>query len=261
MRRALAVVALVGVWASLADADPQNLASGALITHCTGWYRYHQPQCYNYFQYDPISSCDEQNASMQGWGSNAWFVIAAFAEDKEWCGVEFGFSNYDPAPIAIYGYEACAPGSFLEIPTPGWPGPNEGTAFVTTDIPWAGNFLPVYWFYGYVYDYTYGCTIMQLVPDPATGLGGFTNCASPPQTYAAALGGLGVNRPGVEVCWGWQEFVCCVGTDCVLVQGEDECTALGGVFHSEWDNCGPPNPCGVTPVSQMTWGHIKAMYR
>jgi hypothetical protein len=36
--------------------------------------------------------------------------------------------------------------------------------------------------------------------------------------------------------------VCCVDEQCFVMQ-ETECLALGGVFHPEWDSCGPPNPC------------------
>jgi len=261
MRHVLVSLGALVLFAGFAGADPQNLASGALITHdAGGWYRSYGPDCYNYFQFNPISSCEEQVTTLQ-LGLRSWFVIAAFEEDKEWCGVEFGFSNYDPDPMAIYEYGACYPEAGLEIPTPGWPGPNEGTAFVRTGTPWIGNWLPVYCFVVYAYDYTYGSTVVQLTPNPATGFGGFCNCTNPPQMYPAALGGMGVNCPGVEVCWGWQVFVCCVDTDCVLVHGEEECTTLGGVFHPEWDTCGPPNPCSVTPALEMSWGRIKALYR
>ncbi len=262
MRRVFVVAVLLGVWATLALADPQNLANGALITHCMDWGRYYQPTCMTYFQYVPISDCDDQNATMTE-GMHAWFVVAAFEEDKEWCGIQFGFSDYDPDAFAIYDCAPCTPGTSWEIPSAGWPGPLEGTAFMTMGTHWTGNYLPVYWFYGYAYDYTHGVTVMQLIPDPTVPepFGGFSNCATPPQMFDAALGGMGVNCPGVEVCWGWQEFVCCVGTGCVLVHGEEECTALGGVLHPEWDSCGPPNPCDVTPTLGATWGSIKVMYR
>jgi hypothetical protein len=42
---------------------------------------------------------------------------------------------------------------------------------------------------------------------------------------------------------------------------EDECGALGGLFHPEWDSCGPPNPCEQTPVDSETWGSIKSHFR
>ncbi len=258
MRRALTIIATLVVFSTLAHGDPHILASGALITHSMSYGRY-PPQCYTYYQYNPISSCNEQNATMS-WGRHAWFVIAAFDEEKQWCGVEFGFNDFNPEPFDFWGADPCFPVGGLEIPSANWPGPLQGTAFVTTGTPWTGNFVPVYCFYGYAYDY-YGSTILQLTPNPASGFGGFANCTTPPELYEAALGGMGVNCPGVEVCWGWQEFVCCVGTECVLVHGQEECTALGGIFHAEWDSCGPPNPCDVTPAIRSSWGRVKALYR
>jgi hypothetical protein len=42
---------------------------------------------------------------------------------------------------------------------------------------------------------------------------------------------------------------------------EAECAAMGGVFHPEWDSCGPPNPCLVTPATPDTWGAVKELFR
>jgi hypothetical protein len=44
--------------------------------------------------------------------------------------------------------------------------------------------------------------------------------------------------------------VCCVDGTCSLVL-QGECEATGGVFHPEWDSCGPPNPCVVGPESRV----------
>ena len=41
--------------------------------------------------------------------------------------------------------------------------------------------------------------------------------------------------------------VCCVGEEC-LIATEQECAGMGGVWHPEWDSCGPPNPCGLPHV-------------
>jgi hypothetical protein len=35
---------------------------------------------------------------------------------------------------------------------------------------------------------------------------------------------------------------CCVGETCQVL-GAAECAAAGGVYHPEWTDCGPPNPC------------------
>ncbi len=263
MRRALVIVAWLAAATGLASANPHDLAGGALIAHNAGLFnvRYHWPDCRTYFQHNPITNCDEQNTTMET-GQYAWFVIAAFAEDKQWCGVEFGFDDYDPMIMYFMECEPCYPSDGLEISSPDWPGPMEGTSFVTTDTPWSGNWLPVYWFHVYVYS-GYGAGVVQLIPDPTVPdpLGGFGNCLTPPQMWDAALGGMGVNEPGVEVCWSSVGTVCCVGTDCMIVSGEEECASMGGALHPEWDNCGPPNPCGVTPAATMSWGRLKDLYR
>jgi hypothetical protein len=44
--------------------------------------------------------------------------------------------------------------------------------------------------------------------------------------------------------------VCCVDGTCSLVS-QGECEEAGGVFHPEWDSCGPPNPCAVGPESRV----------
>lgn len=263
MRGFLLWTAVLAAAAMSAQADPHNLAGGALIAHNAGYYgRYQTPNCETYFQYNPITSCDEQNNTMESGNQYAWFVIAAFDEDKEWCGVQFGFDNFDPLLLAFVEYAPCFPGLGLEIPSGGWPGPLEGTSFVIRDTPWTGNWLPVYWFHVYAYGYN-GPGLVQLIPDPSVPVhfGGFCNCGSPPHLWDAALGGMGVDQPGTWVCWGWHESVCCIGTDCAIVLSEHECTGLGGEYHPEWTSCGPPNPCGATPAATTTWGSLKQMYR
>jgi hypothetical protein len=57
------------------------------------------------------------------------------------------------------------------------------------------------------------------------------------------------------------EYVCCVGHDCYLLT-EAECAEMQGIWHPEWDDCGPPNPCDIyTPADKSTWGKIKDTYR
>lgn len=53
---------------------------------------------------------------------------------------------------------------------------------------------------------------------------------------------------------------CCLGEVCQLVT-EPECQELGGIFHPEWDSCGPPNPCESTPANSESWGAIKNRFR
>jgi hypothetical protein len=195
--------------------------------------------------------------------SVVWFVIAAFSEEKQWCGVQFGMSDYNPEIMYYTAWGPCyPPDGGLELSSDGWPGPLEGTAFVSTGTPWEGNWLPMYWFYAYAYGYS-GPGVVQLVPDPSVMVpfAGFGNCEIPAGVWDAALGGMGVNHPGTWICWSPDDYVCCVGEDCVIVHSEDECTALGGEFHPEWSSCGPPNPCLPSPVRITSWGAIKTLYR
>lgn len=55
--------------------------------------------------------------------------------------------------------------------------------------------------------------------------------------------------------------VCCINGYCHLTS-YIECDILEGEYHSDWDNCGPPDPCEEgTPVNRVTWGAIKSTYR
>ncbi len=266
MRRVLVSLVLVVAAVAPIDADPQVLHGGALITHFMYRQVRYSVQCEWFYEECPISDCNDQNNTVQTSGDYTavvWFVIAAFDEDKEWCEVQFGFSNYDQSLMAFAGAQPCyPPGGGIELASNGWPGPNEGTTIVATDGPWVGNWMPVYAFHGYAYGYN-PPDVLQLIPDPtaAAPFGGFRNCSEPPEKWDAALGGLGINQPGTWVCWGWEYAVCCLGDDCIVVQSEEECADLGGDFHPEWDNCDPPNPCVGTPAAITRWGSIKALYR
>ena len=110
----------------------------------------------------------------------------------------------------------------MEIPGPGWPGPNSGTSFVRGEgWSWTGSFVPVYHFVGYAYP---GETVIPLGLGP-TGpypFGGWVNCLSPvPERFDAVdFGGMGINTNGIYA-----------------------------------------EPPGPSPVENTTWGAMKAIYR
>jgi hypothetical protein len=54
--------------------------------------------------------------------------------------------------------------------------------------------------------------------------------------------------------------VCCVAQDCFVIT-EQECAGMQGVYHPEWDSCGPPNPCETTPAEPTSWGSVKSLFR
>ncbi len=67
--------------------------------------------------------------------------------------------------------------------------------------------------------------------------------SSPPYTegFQIAPRGLFDILSGVDCL---APAACCVGEDCFLVFAED-CADMQGVFHPEWESCGPPNPCQI----------------
>jgi hypothetical protein len=140
-------------------------------------------------------------------------------------------------------YGPCAPGGFLEIPTDGWPGPNQGTVVATTDLAWNGNFVPVYYFTGYEY---YGPGQIPFGVDPPTGFAGFVNCLTPPTPFdAVCLPAMGIGMPGLPCCseQPQEEYPCCIGEVCRILTASD-CIAQGGVVHTEWADCSG-DPCVV----------------
>jgi len=262
---AVIACALVGV----AVADPNDLSGGVLVTHFDPeWfsYTYDPPAggwCEMYSAY-PIHGLEEVNAQIMSEGAWIWFVLAAWeSEDKVWCGTEFGFGAYDPNPWVFYEYAPCFPVNGLEIPTPNWPGPNEGTAFVTAGDPWMGNWVPVYYFAGYNYGYAYGATIIQIDVDPPTAFCGFANCLNPPDVYAVDpwwRGGMGINMPGYVPGTVPPAGACCLPEPpgaCEFLYGV-ECEMAGGTWLGAGIPCEPVNPC-PQPGACCTGGICQVM--
>ncbi len=199
MKRVCLALVCVGLQATIAAADPANLENGVLIAHHPSGLQYSAGQdwCQRYFQGFSIDSCGEQHNRIDLHGSegesSVWYVLAAWDESKEWCGMEFGFGEYDPDIYVFLDQGHCFPGDGLELPTVGWPGPNEGTALATTTMHWSGNFVPVYWFAGYAYKEG----VIPLAADPANSFAGVGNCGSRPQMWEAALGGMGILGDGI----------------------------------------------------------------
>jgi len=229
------------VGAGWADTD---LTGGVFICHHPPALAYTDPPpvegwCQEYLDSHAIASCEEQNPSLETPGPFVWFLLSAWSGERTFCGAQFGFGDYDPGLCEFTSWGYCVPGGGLEIPTGGWPGPNEGTSVVTTDAPWAGNFVPVYFFAGYSYGGAGGRIPIEV--NPATGSAGWGNCETPPETFAPECSGaLGVFEPGIECC-PTTRHACCMGAECYL-RTEPECTELGGMFHPEWDSC-DERPC------------------
>ena len=243
-----------------AAADENNLSGGVLLTHHPPQLQYSSGYdlCEQYEEF-VISSCEEQVNRIDLNGDEAvsvWYVVAAWDEPKTWCGTEFGFGTFNPDAFYFSDYGACLP-NHLELSTNGWPGPNEGTVVVATDVVWSGNFLPVYYFVGRAY---YVDTI-PLSVDPAQEFAGFGNCSVPPEIWNAQLGVLGLFTDGVYLCPPEAIHACCdpATGDCLLLT-EDECESAEGIWLQETDSC-DPNPCTPTPArTPVSWGEVKALY-
>jgi len=267
MTRAWPLLLLVIFLPAIVLSDSSDLEGGVFIAHHPPGLQYTSGQdwCARYFQEFAIDSCAEQNNRIDLDGnqgqSSVWFVLAAWEEEKEWCGVEFGFSNYEPAIYEFAVWGPCAPTGALEIPTSGWPGPSEGVSVTVQGASWWGRIVPVYWLAGYAYDEGE----VPLSYHPSTGFGGAANCLVPPTSWpATSFGGMGIFHPGTYACPGGSSgppppSVCCVGQVCYVLSAED-CEGLGGVHHPEWEHC-QPNPCTITPSGTQTWGQVKSCFR
>lgn len=232
-----------------AGADVNDLANGTLIVHYVPTLSYcSDPPAAGWcgeYENHAISSFEEQitRLDVANYLPACWYVIAAWHEEKSWCGTEFGLGDYNSSIFGFVEHSACYPEGGLEIPTDNWPGPGEGIAFVVSGAAWSGNFVPVYWFGGYAYAY-YGSGQIAVTTDPATGFAGTSNCLSPPVAFeATCMGALGINTDGLGCEDPGATGACCDPStgDCQLLL-EDECLALDFEFHPEWTSC-DPNPC------------------
>ncbi len=259
MRRMLWALALVVVFATPVPADVNNLAGGAMIAHYVDELAYSGDEpaegwCGAYTPYAITDHTEQVNRmDVATYGPKVWYVIAAWSEDKNWCGGQFGTNDYDAAVFTPVEAFPCFPDVGLEIPEADWPGPSSGTAFVTTETSWTGNYVPIYFFGGYAYGYGTP-DVVELVPYTPSGsqvdpFAGFSNCQSPPIDYdALALGGMGVNTDGIyaqpEVI---EVGACCVGTTCLPGLTQQQCDDQGGDVWYVDTSCSP-NPCDPTGV-------------
>jgi hypothetical protein len=205
MRTLLAFTALLALSAGAAWGDPANLDNGVFIVHA--------PAAFQYTSDAPaagwcaqgqgegslaLGRCEDQRTRVDSREPFLWYVLAAWTEPKEWCGIGFGLGTYDKSIFTFTAHGPCYPETGLELGTPNWPGPDEGVAVVTTAGPWRGNLLPVYYFIGYAY----GPGTIPITVEPRTQTAGIVYCGSGEHvTYdAVALGALGLFQDGKRVC-------------------------------------------------------------
>lgn len=243
------MIVLASLHCGTALADPNDLTGGVLIAHYVheviftaqppagGWCGAYAPHAVS-TQAEVVAEINTPTPLPA-----VWYVIAAWEfEAKRWCGTELGFGEFDPAAFTFADAGPCFPSAGLELPTAGWPGPGEGTAFVVTGEPWQGNWVPVYFFGGYANG---SQTMIGIAPDPATAFVGFANCLGQSPAYAVRAGqrgGMGINQPGVVPPFPLPTlWACCIGIDCLLLT-EEECYRAGGTWW-EGEPCEPEDPC------------------
>lgn len=249
MKRVLLALALLGLVAG-ANAVPSDLSDGVLITHAPAGFVYSAglDWCAEYGTQYGITTCEEQVTNMpitmSGLEPTLFYVVAAWNEDKIWCGTEFGISPEFDGLFYFTEYGPCLANA-LENSTGGWPGAGEGTAVVATDTQWEGNFVATYYFLGY----TYYTTRVALDVDPAQNFAGTGNCDVPAQVWdAVCLGAVGTGDDmGNPCCPSVPEPEACCFEDghCEMLL-EYECGVAGGIFYAG-DVC-DPNPCPQPPV-------------
>jgi hypothetical protein len=282
---ALAMLSLVGS----AVADPSNLYGGVLIAHHPDGLVYSAGElwCDRYVDTYAITDAADQNPRSDTMSDvvnqDVWFVIAAFHEDKVWCGTQFGLGDYNPLGWYMTSGGGNCLANSLEIPTAGWPGPMTGISIAATDVQYAGNFVPIWWFEGYTY--LGEPTLVPISVDPSQDFIGFGNCEAPAGVWSAEGGTMGFFTDGVmvfpeippdpEACC--DEFGGCVmllaeecldaggmpypGEDCAafecpiivreccfedgscVVMLPEYCDQNGGVVYDGW-TC-DPNPCPI----------------
>ena len=246
MRSFCGLVLLLAVWTPALSASVDFLEGGTFICHHPPGLLYSQPPpeegwYWHFLDQYGLEDADEQNPAIATTDPVVWFVLAAFPGEKEWCGTEFGFGEFDPLIFDFLAWGPCTPLTHLEIPTAGWPGPSEGTAIVTTDVPWQGEIIPVYYFAGYASGLPGS---IPLAADPQTGFVGWGNCLTPPEaTSSICLPEMGFFADGVH-CYpdSLAGGVCCVGEDC-FVTTEQGCADMQGEWHPDWPNCDGDNVC------------------
>lgn len=185
------------------DAQPEIPLpeSGVLLVHAAQSFQYTSDApdggwCSAFSDRYGISRCEDQVTRVDSQEPCLWFVVAAWSEPRQWCGVGFGFGEFDPAAFAFIDHGPCFPDQGLELATPNWPAPFEGTAIVTTTARWEGNFVPLYYFVGYAY----APGEIPLSVEPRTQSAGFVECKEHRTFDAVGLGGLGLYREGFAVC-------------------------------------------------------------
>jgi hypothetical protein len=202
MRWTISILLLLGGAIGAGADDPTDLYDGVFLVHALpatlfsseapegGW-------CGLLAGEAALETCRDQVTRIDSDEGSVWFVLAAWGEPKEWASVGFGLGDYDPNLFAFADHGACFPDQGLQLPTPDWPGPNQGVALTVAPDTWKGNFVPIYFFVGYAY----APGRIPLSVEPRTQTAGLVQGAEKSETIdAVALGALGLFSDGIAVC-------------------------------------------------------------
>lgn len=197
------VVAILCLLVSPVTADVDDLSDGVYIMHCPPNLQFtNEPAsewCEIYGDNYAVDTCEEQNPQISSTEPTVWFVLSAWPEEKQWCGTQFGFADYDAGIFSFTDWGPCSMGFVLELPTGDWPGPSAGTviAVAETGGEWVGNFVPVYCFIGYALDEG----LIPMGVDPSQDYVGWFDCNIPSQGYEpTCLPSLGILADGLLCC-------------------------------------------------------------
>ncbi len=207
-----------------------------------------------------LSNCEDAVTNLPGYTPDAdlWFVMAAFASDASprVTGVTFGV-DFDASTVFLADFAAC--GDF-ELADGNWPEPGSGTA-VTWNEPQFDLLNTVYWFVGYEY---YGNdTAFDLIAHPGQGASFADDSVPAELDPIELLGSLGFNDdPGSLPCPQplGATGACCFSDGSCQTLDETECSGGGGEYRGDDTSC-DPNPCGISPTFESSWGEVKALYR
>lgn len=265
--RCLAAAAVLITWAlgpaALAQDGPH--ANAYLVPHVALDIEY-TASINDYSGMSNVRSCDEISVSAPVSDPGeltpvVWYVLAVFEDSPgpvEMHGITFGIGDYDAASFEIYRYGECFFNHSLELSSPGWPGPNTGTALVGTDQYLSRDTIAeVYWFASYVY----GEVEVPLDVNPVQDVGEIGNADEPPtmdRIYAENYGRLGFGRLGYNPCEPLPATgACCFAEECEIVT-LDDCAAGNGDYMGDNTTCFPINPC--EPAQATSWGNLKRLY-
>jgi hypothetical protein len=185
-------------WATAAAQPSTDLSGGVFIVHRPSGLVYsldEDPPPGGWCAAGQIADCESQENDYRPSDGNVdiWFVLAAFPQESEWCGVEFGV---DYADVEVAELSMCVPSSALETPSDFWPESGSGTTLITVDVPWTGTFNVVYYFFGYAYSSgTFALTENVLTPGQTAFFNRFEE-----EFPADCYGAIGFGVPGVDCC-------------------------------------------------------------